>query len=183
MKLIVGLGNPGLEYALTYHNLGFLCLDRLSQKLCVSFNKAKFNSVYGQTKCGGEIVFLVKPLTYMNLSGTAVKEFMDYYKISADNVVVVCDDIDLPKGVFRYRERGSAGTHRGLRDIVERILTEEFRRVRIGAGQDENEARVDLKDYVVSKINDESFDAISSAVDDAVCKILELINGQTDKKD
>ncbi len=176
MKLIVGLGNPGSEYALTYHNLGFICMDKLALKLGISLNKAKFNSLYGQGKCGNEIIFLMKPLTYMNLSGNAVKEFSDYYKIESKDVIVICDDIDLPKGVARYREHGSAGTHNGLKNIVFRLQTEDFKRVRIGAGREENE-KIDLKDYVLSKIDEESFKIINSAIDDGIEKILGLING------
>lgn len=176
MKLIVGLGNPGSEYALTYHNLGFMCLDKLALKLGISLNKAKFNSIYGQGKCGNEIIFLVKPLTYMNLSGNAVKEFADYYKIDSKDIIVICDDIDLPKGTTRYREHGSAGTHNGLKNIVFRVQTEDFKRVRIGAGREESE-KTDLKDYVLSKIDEESLRNISEAIDGGIEKILDLIDG------
>lgn len=176
MKLIVGLGNPGSEYFLTYHNLGFICVEKLSAKLGISFNKAKFNALYGQGKFGNEIVFLMKPLTFMNLSGNAVKDFADYYKIDSKDIIVICDDIDLPKGVFRYREHGSAGTHNGLKNIVHRLQTEDFKRIRIGAGRKENE-KTDLKDYVLSKINEESLSVISVAIDGGIEKVLGLIDG------
>jgi len=175
MKLIVGLGNPGSEYALTYHNLGFMCLDRLSAKLGVSVNKGKFNALYGQGKWGNEIIILMKPLTFMNLSGNAVKDFLDYYKLDIKDVIVICDDIDLPKGVFRFREHGSAGTHNGLKNIVFRLQSEDFKRVRIGSGQEDE--KTDLKDYVLSKIDEESFLSITTAIDGGVKKILELIDG------
>ncbi|NCB48118.1 MAG: aminoacyl-tRNA hydrolase [Clostridia bacterium] len=177
MKLIVGLGNPGSEYALTYHNLGFMCIDKMALKLGISLNKAKFNSLYGQGKCGNEIVFLMKPLTYMNLSGNAVKEFADYYKIESKDIVVICDDIDLKKGTTRYREHGSAGTHNGLKNIVFRLQTEDFKRVRIGAGREENE-KTDLKDYVLSRIDEENLKIINEAINEATEKILDLINDE-----
>jgi len=177
MKLIVGLGNPGVEYAMSYHNLGFSCVDRLASKLGVSLNKGKFNSIYGQGKAGNEIVFLMKPLTYMNLSGNAVKAFVDYYKMDITDIIVACDDIDIKKGDIRYREKGSGGTHNGLKNIVYKLNSENFKRVRIGAGRDEDEMDIDLKDYVLSKISDEDVPRVSGAIDKAVEKILDLIDG------
>ena len=120
MKLVVGLGNPGREYEGTYHNLGFMVIDNLCKKCGIVLNKSKFNAVYGQGKINDEIVIVLKPLTYMNLSGNAVKSFVDYYKLNPEDVIVVCDDIDLPKGTCRYRENGSGGTHNGLGLLCER---------------------------------------------------------------
>ena len=169
MKLVVGLGNPGKEYANTYHNLGFEVLDLLAKKVGASINKSKGNALYAQTKIKDEIVFLIKPLTYMNLSGQAVRYFANFYKISPEDIIVVCDDIDLPKGTCRYREKGSGGTHNGLKNIVHELKSENFKRVKIGAGNDKG---IDLKDYVLSKIDEESKILISSCFDQALEKIL-----------
>lgn len=172
MKLIVGLGNPGKDYANTYHNIGFEVVEELAKKLGVSINKSKGNALYCQAKYKDEIVFIIKPLTYMNLSGQAVRYFANFYKVSPEDIIVVCDDIDLPKGVSRYREKGSGGTHNGLKNIVHELRSENFKRVKIGVGNDKT---IDLKDYVLSKIDEESKDLISSCYDEAIDKILSVI--------
>ena len=171
MKLIVGLGNPGSVYENTYHNLGFIAVTRLADRLGISFDKAKFNAIYAQGSINGEKVILIKPLTFMNLSGQAVKPFADFYKIPNEDIIVFCDDIDLPKGTTRYREKGSAGTHNGLKNIIYCLNSQDFKRVRIGAGNNKN---MDLKDYVLSKIDDDSMALISPAIDEAISKMLEL---------
>jgi len=175
MKLIVGLGNPGKEYENTIHNLGFEVIDLIAKKLGVSINKGKFNGLYTQTKYNGEIVFLLKPLTYMNLSGQAVKAMADYYKIAPKDIIVVCDDIDLPKGVCRYKLNGSGGTHNGLKNIVNMLNSQDFQRVKIGAGNDKS---MDLKDYVLSKIDAESKALISSCYDLAIEKVLSKVGNE-----
>lgn len=173
MKLIFGLGNPGKEYEKTYHNLGFMVIDELCKKYGILLNKSKFNSIFGQGKINDEIVIVVKPLTYMNLSGNSVKSFVDYYKLSPQDVIVVCDDIDLPKGTCRYRERGSGGTHNGLKNIVFKLNSENFKRVKIGAAR--QDSTTDLKDYVLSKIDEESFNKILSIFNDSINKIVGCI--------
>ena len=173
MKLIFGLGNPGKEYEKTYHNLGFMVVDELCKKHGIVVNKSKFNSVFGQGKINDEIVLIIKPLTYMNLSGNSVKGFVDFYKLTPQDVVVVCDEIDIPKGVCRYRESGSGGTHNGLKNIVYKLKSEEFKRVRIGAKKEDLD--IDLKDYVLSKIDEESFIKISSCFGEAIKKIEDCI--------
>ena len=173
MKLIVGLGNPGKEYENTYHNLGYMVVDDLCKKYGIAVNKSKFNSIYGQCKIKNEIVLVVKPLTYMNLSGQAVKNFVDYYKLTPEDVIVVCDDIDLPKGTSRYRENGSGGTHNGLKNIVFMLKSENFKRVKIGAARENLEQ--DLKDYVLSKIDEESLNKISGTFEEAINKIVNCI--------
>jgi len=171
MKMIVGLGNPGSVYENTYHNLGFIAVTRLADKYDIRLDKAKFNAFYGQGNINGEKVLVVKPLTFMNLSGQAVKAFADYYKILPQDIIVFCDDIDIPKGTSRYRQKGSAGTHNGLKNIIYCLDSQDFKRIRIGAGNDKT---MDLKDYVLSKIDDESMSAISPAIDEGIAKLLEL---------
>lgn len=171
MKLILGLGNPGSVYDGTYHNIGFMAMDRLSEKVNIPFTKAKFHAIIGEGEINGEKVLLAKPMTFMNNSGLAVKEIVSFYKIKSQDVIVFCDDIDLDKGVSRFRERGSAGTHNGLKSIVN-LIGPDFMRIRIGAGNDNS---MDLADYVLSKIDDDSFALISSAIDDGVAKLLEIV--------
>ena len=173
MKLIVGLGNPGKDYQNTYHNLGFMVVDKLAKKLGVSICTSKGNALYGETKYNGEIIFLIKPLTYMNLSGQAVKYFAKYYKLSPQDVIVVCDDIDIPKGTTRYRESGSGGTHNGLKNIVYELKSELFQRVKIGCAREDKTQ--DLKDYVLSKIDENSLTVIEPTFDEAIQKILDKV--------
>ncbi len=175
MKLIVGLGNPGKEFENTYHNLGFCAIDMLSKKFGVSLNKSKFNSLYAQCKFNDEIVLLIKPLTYMNLSGQAVKQFVDYYKLQPSDVIVICDDIDLPKGTNKLREHGSGGTHNGLKNIVYKLNSQDFKRLKIGAGDNNI---IDLKDYVLSKIDEQSLNLILPSLQDGLDKVLNLLKNK-----
>lgn len=146
MYLIVGLGNPGKEYAGTRHNAGYEVVELLAERLNVKLNKLKFNSVYGETFINGEKVLLVKPVTYMNRSGIAVSEIMNFYKIPIDKLIVIYDDIDIPLGTLRIRQKGSSGTHNGMKSIIKSIGSEEFPRIRVGIGRNDN---MDLADYVL----------------------------------
>jgi len=167
MKLIVGLGNPDGIYSKTYHNIGFMTVDKMVKKLGVEFNKKK---------CKSEIVkfsdvIFAKPLTYMNLSGDAVLELKKYFKLSLSDILIVLDDIDLPKGKIRYRDNGSAGTHNGLRDIIKKVG--ETPRLRIGIGKPDN---MDLKDYVLSNVDAMSKPIIDDAIESAINVIEEFMN-------
>lgn len=166
MKLIVGLGNPGGMYSKTYHNIGYMVVDKLAKKWGMELNKKKCKSEVGKL---GDII-LAKPLTFMNLSGDAVAELKKYFKLSNKDIIIVLDDIDLNKGVFRYREGGSAGSHNGLRDIVRKVG--ETPRVRIGIGKPQD---MDLADYVLSNIDMMSKEDIDKAIDSAIEKIIELV--------
>ena len=154
MYLIVGLGNPGIEYRKTYHNIGFLTVENLLQELDVASVKKECDSICYHAIINNEKVIIAQPQTYMNLSGNAVLKLKSKYKIENSNIVVIADDIDLQLGVIRYRESGSAGTHNGLRNIVSQIGTD-FKRIRIGIGRGEG----DLADYVLSKISNQNFNA------------------------
>jgi PTH1 family peptidyl-tRNA hydrolase len=136
MRLIVGLGNPGERYAMTPHNLGFLVIDELAQTLGISIQRPEAESLAGMGRLGREEVVLAKPQTYMNLSGRAVKKLMERWELTPRELLVVVDDLDLPWGQIRIRERGSAGTHNGMRSIVETIDGNEFVRVRMGIQPD-----------------------------------------------
>ena len=131
---MVGLGNPGQKYANTRHNMGFLTVDLLAEQLNVKLNKVKFKSAYNIVRFGGQKCLVMKPQTYMNLSGEAVHEAVQFYKIPADHVLVIYDDVSLPVGKLRVRPTGSAGGHNGIKNIIAHLGTQEFPRIKIGTG-------------------------------------------------
>lgn len=135
MKVIVGLGNPGSEYAKTKHNVGFMFIDAMAEKLGVSEWRDKFEAKIAETRIGSEKVLLVKPMTYMNESGQAVGPIMSFYKLLPEDLIVVHDDMDIPAGTIRIRKKGSAGGHNGIKSILAHIGDEHFARVRIGIGR------------------------------------------------
>lgn len=150
MKFIVGLGNFGDKYAYTYHNLGFLAIERLADILELEFTKTQCRALTATGLYKGEKVLLAKPLTFMNLSGVAVRELLGYYKATVKDLLVISDDIDLQEGTIRYRENGSGGTHNGLRNIVSELSSTEFARIRIGMGRPPE--YMNLADFVLSEI-------------------------------
>lgn len=150
MYLIAGLGNPGTEYTFTRHNIGFLFIDYLCQELKVRADRLKFQSLYVKTSLEQQDVLLQKPQTYMNLSGQAIVSAMSFYKIPIENVIVVCDDVSLPVGTIRIREKGSDGGHNGLKNIIYLTGSKDFTRIRIGVGAPER-SDFDLADYVLSR--------------------------------
>ena len=135
MKLIAGLGNPGAEYAQTKHNVGFMLVDALADRLNAPAWKEDFFSSVTEVRIGGEKIFLVKPLTYMNNSGEAIAPMLSYYKMTADDLTVVHDDMDIPAGMVRIRKKGSSGGHNGIKSIIAHVGGENFARVRIGVGR------------------------------------------------
>jgi len=146
--LIAGLGNPGQKYANTRHNMGFLTVDLLAEKQGVKLNKVKFKSAYNLLRFAGCRCLVMKPQTYMNLSGEAVQEAARFYKIPADHVLVIYDDISLPVGKIRVRPTGSAGGHNGIKNIIAHLGTQDFPRVKIGVGAPEG-AEKDMIDWVI----------------------------------
>ncbi len=171
MILIVGLGNPDKQYDKTYHNVGFMAIDELCDKLDISLTKQKCKSLIFEGRVLDQKVVIAKPLTYMNLSGEAVVELNSAYK--PDKILVIYDDIDIDKGTIRYREKGSAGTHNGMRNIIKLMGTENINRLRIGT---KSEQKVEnLADYVLSKMDKVSYEKIFSAVEDAVEFVEEYI--------
>ncbi|MEH7380110.1 aminoacyl-tRNA hydrolase [Bacillus sp. JJ1533] len=162
MKLIVGLGNPGRQYEETRHNVGFKVIDELSDRLHISLDKAKFNGVFGQGIVNGEKVLLLKPLTFMNLSGESIRPLMDYYDILIDDILVVYDELDLPVGKIRLREKGSAGGHNGMKSIINHLGTQEFKRIRIGINRPINGMKI--ADYVLGRFSTEETQDIKDAI-------------------
>ena len=152
MYMIVGLGNPGRIYEKTRHNMGFITIDILSDRFNIPVKKLRFKAAVGEGQIGGEKVVLVKPLTYMNLSGEAVRPLVDYYKISMDKLILVYDDVDLPLGRTRVRRNGSAGTHNGMRSVIYHLQKDDFARVRIGLG---SHGDIPLDRFVIGRWTDE----------------------------
>ncbi len=174
MFLIVGLGNPDKKYFNTYHNIGFLTADKIANKLGVKFSKTYSKASVAEGNLDGEKIIIAKPKTYMNLSGASVQSFKNKFKLKNNQILVVVDDIDLPKGTFRYREAGSAGTHNGMRSIVQNIGTD-FKRVRIGIKPEEKP--FDLADYVLSNMDEQSREIIDEVIDLSADYILNHIKG------
>lgn len=162
MKLIVGLGNPGRQYEETRHNVGFKVIDELSTRLQIPLDKAKFNGVFGQGSIMGEKVLILKPLTYMNLSGESVRPVMDYFDIDAEDILVIYDELDLPVGKIRLREKGSAGGHNGMKSIIHHLGTQEFKRIRIGVDRPTNGMKI--SDYVLGRFIEEEVQEIKEAI-------------------
>jgi len=158
--IAVFLGNPGLRYENTRHNAGFITADIISKELGVKANYAKFNALTVTVKLGGQQILILKPQTYMNLSGNSVKQAMRFYKLPIDNIVVISDDVSLPAGKLRIRRRGSAGGHNGLKDIIAKCGGEDFPRIRIGVGAPPHE-EFDMADWVLSKLSIEERQLIS----------------------
>lgn len=174
MYLIVGLGNPEKKYFNTFHNVGFKCVDRLAGKLGAEFNKVECKSVTAHAKVNGQKVIIAKPVTYMNLSGQAVVELTNKYKIEKGNLIVVYDDVDIPLGNVRIRKEGSAGTHNGMRNIVQLLGTTDFPRIRVGIGKD---TPMQLVDYVLSQVQDDDRELLDPALDHAATALHEYVNG------
>src|SRR5579862_360994 len=163
MRVIVGLGNPGIEYAWTPHNLGFLVVDVLSEDAGIRVTRPEAKSLVGLGQLGGQEILLAKPQTMMNLSGLAVRELVGRADCEPSDVIVVCDDIALPWGMLRIRERGTAGGHNGLKSVISALGTKEFPRVRLGVQPEE--MRGDLKEYVLRQIRRDEEEMVAEEVE------------------
>ena len=179
--LVVGLGNPGEKYARARHNAGFLAMDYLSQSAGnVKLDKLKFHALVGEATIADTRVLLMKPQTMMNLSGTAVKEAADFYKIAPDHVLILSDEIALAPGKLRLRKKGSAGGHDGLKDIIAKLGSEEFPRLRIGVGSPTH-PDYDLVDWVLGEFPKEDQDALFSAFGCAARGVELVLAGRFDE--
>lgn len=172
MKLIVGLGNPTAKYDKTRHNVGFEVIDQLSKEYNITVDIAKHKGLYGKGKIEGQSVILLKPMTYMNLSGESVVAVANYFKIEAEDIIVIYDDINLDVGRLRIREKGSAGGHNGIKNIIAHLGTDGFPRIRVGVGM--KPPKMDLADYVLSHFTKDEQAMMESGYDKA-CKALELM--------
>jgi peptidyl-tRNA hydrolase, PTH1 family len=175
MKLIAGLGNPGPEYAGTRHNVGWMVLDAFAEKFRIRIDKHEKNAMTGEGRVAGGSVLVAKPLTYMNLSGDAVRLLVNAYTESLDDLIVVYDDIDLPLAKLRIRPNGSAGTHNGMRSIVSALGTEKFARLRIGIGGVDSAGR--LRDYVLGEFTADEEPVVKRAIERSVDALVLFCRG------
>lgn len=178
MYIIIGLGNPEPEYSKTRHNMGFDTINKLSQELNINVNNTKFKSLYGTGTINNEKVVLVKPQTYMNLSGEAVREIVNFYKVKNEQIVVIYDDIDIPKGIIKIRKKGGPGNHNGMKSIVSNLSTEEFIRIRVGIGTPTY--KNDMINYVLGKIADEEYEILEQGIKKAAQAVTMIINDGID---
>ena len=178
MILIVGLGNPGKQYEQTRHNIGFDVIDYMANKYNIDVNREKFKGICGEGFIENKKVILLKPLTYMNLSGETLIDIYKYYKVDLSNIVVVYDDIDLEVGKIRIRKKGSGGTHNGMKSITKCLGSNDFPRVRVGVSKPE--AGQDLADFVLSRFRKEESDNINEALEKAADAIDSIIRENID---
>ncbi len=177
MIVIAGLGNPGRKYENTRHNMGFLTIDRIAEKNDIKVNKIKHRALVGDGFISGRKVLLVKPQTYMNLSGESLREVMNYYNVDIGDLIVIYDDFDIETGSLRIRKKGSAGSHNGMKSVIYQLKDDGFPRVRVGIGKS---GSLDWKDFVLGKVGGAESDAISQAISNAAdaveCMISEGID-------
>ena len=178
MKLIVGLGNFGKEYRNTRHNIGFMALDFYADKNKLTIDKKKFKGLYTETTINGEKVILLEPPTSMNLSGECVRDFVLYFHINIKDILVIYDDMDLDVGVLRLREKGSAGGHNGIKNIIDHLKTNEFRRVRVGISKDKDRSTID---YVLGKFKEEEKKIIDEKIEKVSCIIEDFVKYDLNK--
>jgi PTH1 family peptidyl-tRNA hydrolase len=177
MKLIVGLGNPGSEYARSRHNVGWMIVDAFAEKFRIDISKHEKEALTGSGRVAGGAVMVAKPLTYMNRSGEAVKLLTDAYLESLQDLIIVHDEVDLPLGKLRIRERGSAGTHNGMRSVVESLATESFSRLRCGVRGANYAEAGRLRDYVLDDFEDSELPILNSSIERAVDALLLFARG------
>ena len=178
--MIVGLGNPGRQYETTRHNAGFICIDLLAEKHGININKLKFKALMGDGRINGRRCLLLKPQTYMNLSGEAVKEAADFYKIPPEKIVVICDDISLEPGKIRIRRKGSAGGQNGMKNIISHLGTDNFPRIKVGVGAKPN-PEYDLADWVLSRFSNSEAKLIKEASDKVIGAVEYMAENKIDK--
>ena len=178
--LVVGLGNPGARYESTRHNMGFLAVDRLAEREKLRFNKLRFKAWTAEWKLGENKVLVMKPQTYMNLSGESVGEAARFYKIPADHVLVISDDVSLPAGKLRIRGGGSAGGHNGLKNIIQHLGSDKFPRIKVGVGSPK-QAGFEVVDWVIGKPMGEDQKVLTDALDRVVTAVPVLISQGVDR--
>lgn len=177
MRFIFGLGNPGAKYENTKHNIGFMTLDELARSLNIELNQSNFKSDYGTGHISGNKVFLIKPQTFMNLSGEAVRPFLDYYGGEIEELLVIYDDMDLSPGKVRLRKQGSSGGHNGIKDIIKHLGTQEFKRIKIGIGRPRYEQSV--VSHVLNRFSKEDEPQMTHAVKKSVDAVEYWLSGHS----
>ncbi len=178
--LVVGLGNPERRYTLTRHNSGFLCVDELAEKENFKINKLKFKAVIADTDIGSHRVIVMKPQTYMNLSGEAVKAAADFYKIPPEKIIIIFDDISLDVGKLRIKRKGTDGGHNGIKSIIQCIGSTDFPRIKIGVGKKPH-PDYDLADWVLSEFKKDEAEPLKQAIDKACGAVSLILDGKIDE--
>ena len=178
MFLIVGLGNPESDYARTRHNIGFDVVNALAKQSSIEFTRNKFNGIYGKGIIENNNVILVKPQTYMNLSGECIIEYKNFYKLNNSQIIVISDDIDLSPGSIRIRKQGGPGTHNGLKSVVQNLNATDFIRVRVGIGMPQK--GIDLTEHVIGYIDDIEYDKLQKGVEKGKNAIIEILKNGID---
>ncbi|MGI6777323.1 MAG: aminoacyl-tRNA hydrolase [Acetivibrionales bacterium] len=176
--IVAGLGNPGSRFENTRHNVGFETVDVLAEKYGINIKKLKHKALIGDGRIGADKVILVKPQTYMNLSGDSIREIIEWYKTPVENLIIIYDDIDLPLGKLRIRPKGSSGTHNGMKSVIYQLQSDEFPRVRIGIGSPPE--NYDMVDYVIGRFTDEERNTIDKMVKLAAEAVEEIIKAGID---
>lgn len=161
MKLIVGLGNPGREYENTRHNIGFMCINKLIEHFKVNLDSNKFDGKYSMFNYNNEKIILLEPQKYMNLSGEVIRDFVKFYKIDINDILIICDDLDTSIGTYRLRYKGSSGGHNGLKNIELHLKSKEYKRIKIGISNNKN---MDTKDYVLGKFTKDELELINPII-------------------
>ena len=178
MYLIIGLGNPEEEYSKTRHNMGFNAINKIADQYGIKVNKSKFQGLYESAIIEGKKVMLIKPQTYMNLSGECIKQFVDFYKIPNEDILVIYDDMDIEPGKIKIRKKGGAGGHNGMKSIIKMLGTEEFARIRTGIGRPKHNG--DDINYVIGAIPEEEIPKLQEGVEKAKEAVIEILKNGID---
>ena len=178
MYLIIGLGNPEEEYSKTRHNMGFNAINKIAEQYRIKVNKSKFQGLYESAIIEGQKVMLIKPQTYMNLSGECIKQFVDFYKIPKEEILVIYDDMDIEPGKIKIRKKGGAGGHNGMKSIIKMLGTEEFARIRTGIGRPKHNG--DDINYVIGAIPEEEIPKLEEGVEKAKEAVIEILSNGID---
>ena len=178
MYLIIGLGNPEEEYSKTRHNMGFNAINKIAEQYGLKINKNKFQGLYESAIIEGQKVILIKPQTYMNLSGECVKQFVDFYKIQKEEILVIYDDMDIEPGKIKIRKKGGPGGHNGMKSIIKMLGTEELSRIRVGIGRPEHNG--DEIKYVIGAIPEEEIPKLNEGVENAKEAVIEVLKNGID---
>lgn len=178
MYIIVGLGNPEEDYGKTRHNMGFNVINKIANQYKIEVTKKKFQGLYGTGNIEGEKVILLKPQTFMNLSGKSIQEILNFYKLTTEQLIVIFDDIDVEPGIIRLRKAGGAGTHNGMKSVIQELNTKEFKRVRVGIGMPQNKEH--LIEYVIGAIPEKDKEKLEQGVNLAKDAVIEILKNGID---
>lgn len=178
MFIVAGLGNPGKEYEMTRHNIGFHVIDYIADKYSVKVTKLKFKGLWGEIRIGSEKVLLIKPQTYMNLSGDCIRDFSSFYKIPPENIIIINDDVSLDRGNIRIRPRGSDGGHNGLKSIIYQLSSDAFYRIKMGVGT--SGGKMPLADYVLGHFGKDEIPVLEDAIKRAGDAVELIVSGKAD---